>query len=68
MPGRGRGLPLGLRVYGIDSVNLPPAPSNSLLREIFILGECVAPTAERAGVVGRTTRPLDRLREILAQL
>jgi hypothetical protein len=37
-----------LRVYGIDGVYPWPAPPNPMPREIFILGECVAPSAERA--------------------
>jgi hypothetical protein len=44
------------RVYGIDGVYPWPAPPNPMLREIFILGECVAPSAERAGAVVRTTK------------
>jgi hypothetical protein len=44
------------RVYGIDGVYDWPAPPNPLPREIFILGECVAPSAERAGAVVRTTK------------
>jgi hypothetical protein len=44
------------RVYGIDGVYPWPAPPNPMPREIFILGECVAPSAERAGAVVRTTK------------
>ena len=44
------------RVYGIDGVYPWPAPPSPLPREIFILGECVAPIAERAGAVVRTTK------------
>jgi hypothetical protein len=44
------------RVYGIDGVYPWPAPPNPMPREIFILGECVTPSAERAGAVVRTTK------------
>ena len=44
------------RVYGIDGVYAWPAPADPLPREIFILGECIAPTAERASAVVRTTK------------
>jgi hypothetical protein len=44
------------RVYGIDGVYDWAAPPSPLPREIFILGECVAPSAERAGAVVRTTK------------
>ncbi|HEY1431100.1 MAG TPA: acyclic terpene utilization AtuA family protein [Stellaceae bacterium] len=44
------------RVYGIDGVYSWPAPPSPMPREIFILGECVAPSAERAGAVVRTTK------------
>jgi hypothetical protein len=44
------------RVYGIDGVYAWPAPPTPLPREIFILGECVAPSSERAAAVVRTTK------------
>jgi hypothetical protein len=47
---------LMFRVYGIDGVypwGTPPSPPP---REIFILGESIAPTAERASAVVRTTK------------
>ena len=44
------------RVYGINGVYDWPAPPEPLPREIFILGECIAPTAERASAVVRTTK------------
>jgi len=47
---------LVFRVYGIDGVYAWPAPPDPLPREIFILGECIAPTAERASAVVRTTK------------
>ena len=46
------------RVYGIDGVYPWPALPSPMPREIFILGECVAPSAERAGAVVRTTQYL----------
>jgi hypothetical protein len=51
------------RVHGIDGVYAWPAPPTPLPREIFILGECIAPTAGRASAVVRTRVPwpaLDR--------
>jgi hypothetical protein len=44
------------RVYGIDGVYAWPAPPSPLPREIFILGECIAPSGERASAVVRTTK------------
>ncbi|HJU17128.1 MAG TPA: acyclic terpene utilization AtuA family protein [Stellaceae bacterium] len=44
------------RVYGINGVYAWPAPPSPLPREIFILGECIAPSGERAGAVVRTTK------------
>jgi hypothetical protein len=44
------------RVYGIDGVYPWPAPPSPLPREIFILGECIAPSSARAGAVVRTTK------------
>ena len=44
------------RVYGIDGVYPWPVPPSPMPREIFILGECIAPTAERAGAVVRTAK------------
>jgi acyclic terpene utilization AtuA family protein len=44
------------RVYGIDGVYPWGAPPSPPPREIFILGECIAPTAERASAVVRTTK------------
>jgi len=35
-----------------------PTPPSPMPREIFVLGECVAPSAERAGAVVRTTQYL----------
>ena len=49
---------LVFRVYGLDGVCVYawPTPPSPMPREIFVLGECVAPSAERAGAVVRTTK------------
>lgn len=47
---------LSFRVYGIDGVRPPPVGAAPSPHEIFILGECLAPTAERAMQVVRTTK------------
>jgi hypothetical protein len=44
------------RVYGIDGVYAWPTPPSPPPREVFILGECIAPSAERANAVVRTTK------------
>jgi hypothetical protein len=44
------------RVYGIDGVYAWPEPPTPLPREIFILGECIAPSGARAAAVVRTTK------------
>jgi hypothetical protein len=47
---------LGFRLYGVDGVRAwaePPAP---MPREAFVMGECIAPTQERAEEVIRTTK------------
>jgi hypothetical protein len=49
------------RVYGIDGVYPWPAPPNPMPREIFILGECVAPSAERAGAHDEAVCPATRV-------
>lgn len=47
---------LFFRVYGIDGVRDWGAPPDPLPREAFILGECIAPTPERAEEVIRSTK------------
>jgi len=47
---------LTFRVYGIDGVRSPVSPPQVLPGEAFILGECMAPSAERAADVMRTTK------------
>jgi hypothetical protein len=42
------------RVYGVDGVR--GVPAEKLPEEVFILGECIAPTSERASEVVRTTK------------
>jgi hypothetical protein len=47
---------LRFRVYGVDGVRMA-APANELPPgEVFIMGECIAPTAERAAEVVRTLK------------
>ncbi len=47
---------LRFRVYGIDGVRMVVPENESLPREIFIMGECIAPTRERASEVVRTCK------------
>jgi hypothetical protein len=47
---------LGFRLFGIDGVRAWIEPPAQLPREAFVLGECIAPTAERAEEVVRTTK------------
>ncbi|GGE27604.1 hypothetical protein GCM10007276_00970 [Agaricicola taiwanensis] len=47
---------LFFRVYGVDGVRHWPTPPNPMPREAFIMGECLAPTPERAEEVVRTTK------------
>jgi len=47
---------LRFRVYGIDGVRMVPPAQEALPGEIFIMGECIAPTAERASEVVRTCK------------
>jgi hypothetical protein len=47
---------LGFRLFGVDGVRAwaePPAP---MPREVLVMGECIAPTPERAEEVIRTTK------------
>jgi hypothetical protein len=46
---------LSFRVYGVDGVRMAP-PTGALPGEVFVLGEVIAPTAERALEVMRTTK------------
>jgi hypothetical protein len=47
---------LFFRVYGANGVRSWGGLPDPLPREVFILGECIAPTAERAEEVVRTTK------------
>ncbi len=47
---------LFFRVYGADGVRSWSAPPETWPREVFVLGECIAPSAERAEEVVRTTK------------
>ena len=47
---------LSFRVYGIDGVRTGAPPPDPLPREAFILGQCIAPTMDRAEEVIRTTK------------
>lgn len=47
---------LFFRTYGLDAVFPWPEPPETPPREIFILGECIAPTAARALAVVKTTK------------
>ncbi len=44
------------RVYGLDGVRMMGKPLEGTPGEIFILGECIAPTAARAAEVVRTAK------------
>jgi hypothetical protein len=47
---------LSFRVYGVDGVIKWPEPPAAPPREVFVLGQCIAPTPERAQEVIRTTK------------
>lgn len=48
---------LRFRVYGVDGVRMaPPGSHEALPAEVFVLGEVIAPTADRAAEVVRTTK------------
>src|SRR5215831_14973623 len=47
---------LSFRLYGVDGVREWGEPPEHLPREGFVMGECIAPTAERAEEVIRTTK------------
>jgi hypothetical protein len=47
---------LRFRVYGVDGVRMAPSAGEALPGEVFIMGECIAPTAERAAEVVRTLK------------
>jgi hypothetical protein len=47
---------LRFRVYGVDGVIKWPEPPAAPPREVFVMGQCIAPTPERAQEVIRTTK------------
>ena len=47
---------LRFRVYGIDGVRMVMPENEALPDEVFIMGECIAPTSERASEVVRTCK------------
>jgi Acyclic terpene utilisation family protein AtuA len=47
---------LRFRLYGVDGVRAWPEPPAQLPREGFVMGECIAPTPERAEEVVRTAK------------
>ena len=47
---------LRFRVYGVDGVRMAVPPGEKLPGEVFVMGECIAPTAERAAEVVRTCK------------
>ncbi|MSP01951.1 MAG: acyclic terpene utilization AtuA family protein [Acetobacteraceae bacterium] len=44
------------RVYGLDGVRMAVPPGEATPGEVFIMGECIAPTRERAAEVVRTCK------------
>jgi hypothetical protein len=47
---------LSFRLFGVDGVRAWTEPPAQMPREAFVLGECIAPTPERAEEVIRTTK------------
>ena len=47
---------LRFRVYGVDGVRMVVPPGEANPGEVFIMGECIAPTKERASEVVRTCK------------
>jgi hypothetical protein len=47
---------LRFRVYGVDGVRMAPPIDEPPPGEVFVMGECIAPTAERAAEVVRTCK------------
>ena len=47
---------LGFRLYGVDGVRSWAEPPAQMPREAFVMGECIAPSPERAEEVIRTTK------------
>jgi hypothetical protein len=53
---RAKDYSLTFRVYGIDGVRMVAPEGETPPGEVFIIGECVAPTAERASEVVRSCK------------
>ena len=47
---------LSFRLFGVDGVRAWAEPPTQMPREAFVMGECIAPTPERAEEVVRTTK------------
>ncbi|HET8996619.1 MAG TPA: acyclic terpene utilization AtuA family protein, partial [Acetobacteraceae bacterium] len=47
---------LRFRVYGVDGVRMAAPPGEPPPGEVFVMGECIAPTGERAAEVVRTCK------------
>jgi hypothetical protein len=47
---------LRFRIYGVDGVRMAAPAGEALPGEVFIMGECIAPTADRAAEVVRTLK------------
>jgi hypothetical protein len=47
---------LSFRLFGVDGVRAWAEPPAQMPREAFVMGECIAPTPERAEEVVRTTK------------
>ncbi len=47
---------LSFRLFGVDGVRAWAEPPAQMPREAFVMGECIAPTPERAEEVMRTTK------------
>ena len=47
---------LRFRVYGLDGVRMAVPPGEAPPGEVFLMGECIAPTRERASEVVRTCK------------
>ena len=47
---------LSFRLFGVDGVRAWAEPPAQMPREVFVMGECIAPTPERAEEVIRTTK------------
>src|SRR5262249_57203633 len=47
---------LAFRLFGVDGVRAWAEPPSPMPREAFVMGECIAPTPERAEEVIRATK------------